>query len=77
MSPKLTMVATVASKKTIRVTHNNNGCIIVNYIYQVGFLVENGETVIMSVPQSDYNLMRQGDVGRLTAKGTRYVAFER
>ncbi len=77
ISPKLTVVATVVAKKTVVVNTTQNGCASTNYMYQVSFRVENGEVLAMYVPRSDYKLLVPGDVGRLTAKRTQYISFER
>lgn len=69
ISPRLTAVATVVEKK--KVVFDNT------YMFQIVFRMENGEVLTMYVPRSDYKLLVPGDAGRLTAKRTKYISFER
>ncbi len=44
--------------------------------YFVIFLLENGETRKMSVGRKDFQQISEGDKGKLTVQGTRYLGFE-
>ena len=43
----------------------------------VAFQVESGDKLKFSVSGSAYRMLSEGDYGRLTFQGTRYLGFER
>ena len=45
--------------------------------YYVTFQVESGDRMEFSVRGTDYGLLAEGDDGRLTFQGTRFLSFER
>ena len=45
--------------------------------YYVTFQVEIGDRMEFEVDGSDYGLLMQGDIGKLSFQGTRYLGFER
>ena len=45
--------------------------------YYVTFEVESGDRMEMNVGGQDYGMLTEGDVGKLTFQGTRYLNFER
>lgn len=45
--------------------------------YYITFQVESGDRLELSVPGSEYGLLIEGDEGKLTFQGTRYLSFER
>ena len=45
--------------------------------YYVTFQVESGDRMEFEVDGSDYGLLVQGDIGKLSFQGTRYLGFER
>ena len=45
--------------------------------YYVTFQVESGDRMEFEVDGSDYGLLMQGDIGKLSFQGTRYLGFER
>ena len=45
--------------------------------YYVTFEVESGDRMEFTVPQSKYGYLAEGDFGRLTFQGTRYLGFQR
>ena len=45
--------------------------------YYATFEVESGDRMEFTVPQSEYGYLAEGDLGRLTFQGTRFVSFER
>jgi hypothetical protein len=86
-SPKLTVDATVVSKR-IEVTHHHHAnarnvagvhghhtyTSTLNY---VTFQVESGDRMEFQLDGSEYGILAEGDQGRLTFQGTRYLYFER
>ena len=47
------------------------------HIYYVTFQVESGDRMELSVRGKEYGLLAEGDYGRLTFQGTRYLGFQR
>ena len=45
--------------------------------YYVTFEVESGDRIELEVPRSEYGFMVEGDQGKLTFQGTRYLSFDR
>ena len=45
--------------------------------YFVTFEVESGDRMELKMHGSEYGLLAEGDFGRLTFQGTRYLSFER
>ena len=45
--------------------------------YYVTFEVESGDRIELVVPSSEYGFMVEGDQGKLTFQGTRYISFDR
>ena len=86
-SPRLTVPAMVVTKRT-QVTqqqHANAGdptgahgfSTTTSTSYYVTFQVESGDRMEFEVDGSDYGLLVQGDIGKLSFQGTRYLGFER
>lgn len=86
-SPRLTVPAAVVAKRT-NVTHHHqaNGGdasgahgfhTTTNTTYYVTFQVESGDRMEFHVSGSEYGMLAEGDSGRLTFQGTRYLSFER
>lgn len=82
-SPRLTVEALVVSKCThtsqqpvagdptgAHGFHTTTDCV-------VAFQVESGDKLKFSVSGSEYRMLAEGDRGRLTFQGTRYLGFER
>ena len=76
-SPRLTVEATVVSKRehVSRRSHNNH--ISHSTTYYVTFQVESGDRMEMHVSGMEYGLLVEGDYGKLTFQGTRYLDFVR
>jgi hypothetical protein len=86
-SPRLTVDATVVSKR-IEVTHHHydnagdasgahghhTSTSTWNY---VTFQVESGDRMEFQLSGSEYGMLVEGDHGRLSFQGTRYLGFER
>lgn len=45
--------------------------------YYVTFEVESGDRMELTVPRSEYGYIAEGDFGRLTFQGTRFLSFQR
>jgi hypothetical protein len=46
-------------------------------LYYITFEVESGDRLEFKVNGEEYGLCSEGDEGRLSFKGTRYIGFER
>lgn len=80
-SPRLTVDATVVSKRgnTTRHTHNHNGHHHHTYhdTYYATFQFESGDRMELEMAGRDFGLLVEGDKGKLTFQGTRFLGFER
>ena len=86
-SPRLTVDATVVSRRT-SVTHHNHAnagdmtgahgyYTTSSTSYYVTFQVESGDRMELHVSSSEYAMLAEGDYGKLTFQGTRYLDFVR
>ncbi len=82
-SPRLTVVAEVVSKR-IDVPHHRHanagdltGAHGYHTTYYVTFQVDSGDRMELSVSGSEYGMLVDGDRGKLSFQGTRYLSFER
>jgi hypothetical protein len=83
-SPRLTVAATVVTKR-IDVTHHHHGDMgngIGNHmttstVEYVTFQFDRGDRMEFQVDGREYGMLVEGDYGRLTFQGTRYLGFER
>ena len=77
-SPRLTVEATVVAKR-IAVSHHHHGGethhMTTSTRYYVTFQVESGDRMEFSASGREYGLLVEGDTGRLTFQGTRYLGF--
>ena len=86
-SPRLSVTASVVAKRTnvTRHSHPNagdttgaHGChTTTSTSYYATFQVESGDRMELSVTGTEYGLLAEGDRGKLTFQGTRYLGFER
>lgn len=83
-SPLLTVQAKVVGKRVdTRVSHGMHGTesalrsTSTFHTYYVTFEVESGDRLELEVPENEYGYMIEGDNGRLSFKGTRYMGFRR
>ena len=81
-SPRLTVPATVVAKRTnVSHHHNHNGTGMHHSsnstTYYVTFQVESGDRMELHVAGHEFGLLIEGDRGKLTFQGTRYLGFER
>ena len=79
-SPRLTVPATVVAKRT-NVSHHhsatNNHHHHTSTTYYVTFQVESGDRMELLMTGNEYGMLIEGDFGKLTFQGTRYLGFER
>ena len=83
-SPRLTVPATIVAKRT-NVSrhhhHNHHGTGMhhtsTSTTYYVTFQVESGDRMELHVAGHEFGLLIEGDQGKLTFQGTRYLGFER
>ena len=82
-SPRLSVAATVVSKRTdVTHHHHHTGDIHHHHThsstdYYVTFQVESGDRMELHVPDTEYGYMVEGDRGTLSFQGTRFLSFER
>lgn len=80
-SPVLTVEAQVVTKRSdVRYYHSGTGSDMHRHShtdYYATFQVESGDRMELPVPDQDYGLLVEGDQGKLTFQGTRYLGFER
>lgn len=84
-SPRLTVSARIVAKRQNTTYHNqpNTGDTsgahgyhtTSSTTYYVTFQVESGDRIEMSVSGSEYGKLAEGDEGKLTFQGTRYLQF--
>ena len=84
-SPRLTVSARIVAKRqnTTYQNHPNAGDTsgahgyhtTSSTTYYVTFQVESGDRIEMSVSGSEYGKLAEGDEGKLTFQGTRYLQF--
>ena len=77
-SPRLTVPATVVAKRTNVSRHHTDNTMSHTFtIYYATFQVESGDRMELEVDGSDYGMLVEGDTGKLSFQGTRYLGFER
>lgn len=81
-SPRLSVVANVVAKRQ-HVSHhhqtNADGSMTMSdsTTYYVTFQVESGDRMELRVNRKDYGMIAEGDFGKLTFQGTRFIDFDR
>ena len=80
-SPRLTVPAVVVTKRT-NVSHHHGGANNHHHShtstsYYVTFQVESGDRMELHVTGQEYGMLVEGDNGKLSFQGTRYLGFER
>lgn len=79
--PVLTVDALIRGKRTNTHTHSNLDNSIhhssTSNQYYITFEVESGDRMEFLVPSEEYGLLMEGDKGRLTFQGSRYLGFNR
>ena len=77
-SPVLTVDCRIVAKRT-EVSRQTNGESLSHSFtrYYATFQVESGDRLEFAMEGRDYGQLAQGDLGRLTFQGTRYLGFRR
>jgi len=80
-SPRLTVPAKVVSKRA-NVSHHHGGTNGHHHhhtstSYYVTFQVESGDRMELHVAGHEFGMLVEGDEGKLSFQGTRYLGFER
>ena len=81
-SPRLTVPATVVAKRTNVTRHRHGGANghhhhTTSTSYYVTFQVESGDRMELHIAGTEYGMLVEGDSGKLSFQGTRYLGFER
>lgn len=81
-SPRLTVEAVVVTRREdVSVHHHNHGDGTLHAMhstrYYVTFEVESGDRLELEVSGTEYGMLAEGDCGKLSFQGTRYLGFER
>ena len=77
-SPKLIVDAVVVAKRTnVSHHHGQNNIGSTSTSYYVTFQVESGDRIEFRGSGQEYGMLVDGDYGRLSFQGTRYLGFER
>ena len=86
-SPRLTVQAAVVAKRTQVSRHRNanagdatgaHGYTTSSVTtYYVTFQVESGDRMELQVGGAEYGMLVEGDTGKLSFQGTRYLSFQR
>ena len=81
-SPRLTVDALVAAKRTEVHTYHHAGANGTGHTgsstdYFVTFQVASGDRMELEVKGGEYGLLAEGDRGKLHFQGTRYLGFDR
>ncbi|WP_053983506.1 DUF2500 domain-containing protein [Niameybacter massiliensis] len=77
-SPVLTVDATVIAKRTnVSHHHHENMHSSSSTTYYVTFEVASGDRIEFRVRGTEYGILVEQDMGKLTFQGTRYIEFKR
>ena len=81
-SPRLTVDATVVAKRGNTTRHHHHGVNghhhhTYNNTYYATFQFESGDRIELQMTGPEFGLIIEGDRGKLTFQGTRYLGFER
>lgn len=79
-SPRLTVPATIVAKR-YHTSHRHHGTEMHMHhsstFYYATFQVESGDRMELQIPSTQFGYLVEGDTGKLTFQGTRFVSFER
>ena len=79
-SPRLTVPATLIAKRTDISHHHHSGDhhhYHTSASYYATFQVESGDRMEFLLSGQEYGLLMEGDSGKLSFQGTRYLGFQR
>lgn len=75
-SPRLSVPVKIVTKRADTMyTHQEDMMSTSHTTYYVTFEVESGDRIELVVPSREYGFMVEGDQGKLTFQGTRYISF--
>jgi hypothetical protein len=78
MGPKRTVQAMIVAKRMNCSQHHHGAEIIDDHdptTYHVTFQIDKGPRIELQVKESQYDLLYDGDRGKLTYKGKRFIRF--
>ena len=77
-SPRLTVDATVVGRRDHRSRHRGaNNHMHTSTTYYVTFQFASGDRLELQIPAGEFGYIVEGDQGKLTFQGTRFLSFER
>lgn len=77
-SPRITVDAKIVAKRTAVVYRRSSTSNIRHRSqYFATFEFESGDRLEFELEDSEYGLLAEGDIGKLTFQGSRFLAFER
>jgi Protein of unknown function (DUF2500). len=78
-SPLLTVDATVVTKRidVHHYHHNTEHHMSTSTVYYATFEVTSGDRIEFKIHDTEYGMLVENDIGKLTFQGTRYLGFER
>ena len=79
-SPRLTVDAQLVAKRTDVTHHHDMDNAAMSHTstwHYATFQVDSGDRMEFSITGQEYGMLAEGDRGRLTFQGTRYLNFER
>ncbi len=76
-SPRITVFATVVTKRDQVTVHRHDHHRHTNTRYFVTFQVESGDRMELQVDGPDFGMLVEGDKGQLSFQGTRFLGFVR
>lgn len=75
--PLLTVHSRITSRRVKVSQSDSSSAGAAQSLYYVTFEVESGDRLEFKVNGEEYGMCAEGDEGRLSFKGTRYIGFER
>lgn len=79
-SPRLTVQATIVAKRH-HTSHHHSGTEMHMHhsstSYYATFQVESGDRMELLIPSTQFGYLVEGDMGKLTFQGTRFLSFDR
>lgn len=76
-SPRLTVQAIVVSKRTDLARRGSRSQMQTRSLYYATFQVESGDRLELQLEGTDYGMLVEGDCGRLSFQGSRFLGFAR
>lgn len=76
-SPRLTVETTIVAKRQDFYTQRANNATLHHTHYYVTFQVESGDRMELEVEGRDFGMLVEGDKGKLTFQGSRFLSFVR